>query len=143
MQPLDKVILTLELQTLYLIKYAIWSSNSAPTICWIIYLCFLPNWSTYATGFFKFSTIPGKLFSLLVDTTFSTECRSTYKMFVLAGKDSKLQQINKVSLFKPIHFFSFLLRLPMNWYQTQNLHWKLLLKCWHHECIIEAFQTNN
>ena len=136
MQPLDKVILTLGLKTLYLIKYAIWSNNSAPTICWIIYLCFLPNWSKYATGFFKFSTIPGKLFSLLVDTTFSTECRSTYKMFVLAGKDSNLQQTNEVSLFKHMHFFSFLLRLPKNWYQAQKptlkIATKLLTSCMHH-----------
>jgi hypothetical protein len=50
-----------------------------------MYLSRFPKSSTYATGFLVFSTMPGKLFSFLLDPTNSAEAKSTYKMFVLAG----------------------------------------------------------
>ena len=34
-----------------------------------MYLCRFPKSSTYATGFLVFSTMPGKLFSFLLDPT--------------------------------------------------------------------------
>jgi hypothetical protein len=51
----------------------------------------------YTIGFFVFRTMPGKLFSLLLDATNSREGKSTYRMFVLAGNSAcKLNEKNKV-----------------------------------------------
>lgn len=62
-----------------------------------IYLCRIPKWSPYTIRFFVFRTMPGKLFSSVADPTSSAEGKSTYKMFVLAGKSAcKLKQKEKV-----------------------------------------------
>lgn len=42
----------------------------------------------YVIGFFTLSTMPGKLVSLLLDPMSSAECKSTYRMFVLAGNSA-------------------------------------------------------